>query len=109
MDKLKQRLASLISASISIAVLWALFKKINIIVLVHMKWWHFVLLLVAFFFFIDTVVAKGLKTKKPLERGRDRLSELGSTAKDGDATRSANDESEEILNDLRRRTKNTDR
>jgi hypothetical protein len=96
--KFRQKIASFLSAALFGGFLWILFKKINIVVLVHMKWWHFVLLLAVLFLVIDTMVSKGLGAKKPLERGKDKLDALHE-----DVSEKVSERSEAVLNEIKRK------
>ncbi len=76
MGKLKQRLASFITAAIFLGFLWVLFKKVIVVVWIRLEWWHLLLLLVLLFFFIDTMVSRGLGAKEPVARKKDRFDEM---------------------------------
>jgi hypothetical protein len=72
---LRQRLASLISAAIFIGFLWVLFNKMHIITVIVMPWWGLILLLIVFFFFIETMVARTVGAKEPVERAKESATE----------------------------------
>jgi ABC-type protease/lipase transport system fused ATPase/permease subunit len=65
---LRQRLTSLVSAAIFLGFLWVLFKKMIIVTWIVMPWWGLILLLIVLFFFIETMVARTVGAKEPVDR-----------------------------------------
>ena len=82
MDKLKAKLASFISASIFLGLMYVLFKKVHLVLFVNIPWWGFVLVLVALFFFIDTMVSRTLGSKEPIQRKKEQVGELGEATRE---------------------------
>jgi hypothetical protein len=77
MSKLRQKIASLISAIIFVGLLWVLFRKVHLVIWVNFPWKGFVLVLVLLFFFIDTMVSRSIGAKEPVERKKEQVAELG--------------------------------
>ncbi len=71
--QLRQRIASLISSILFLGFLWILFKKIIIVTWISMPWWALILLLVVLFFFIETMVARTVGAKEPVDRHKDAV------------------------------------
>jgi uncharacterized membrane protein len=94
MNRLRQRLISLISAVIFLGFLYVLFKKLIIVTWIPVPWWGALLGLVIMFFMIQTFVARTLGGKPPatkaLEKSKDAAATVASTAtKLGDDAMSA--------------------
>lgn len=99
----RQKIASFVSAVLFGGFLWLLFKKINIVVFVHMKWWHFVLLLGVLYLAINTMVSKSVGAKKPLERGKHKLDTMREGASDQVSERSEAVISEAVISEIKRK------
>jgi hypothetical protein len=84
MGKLRQKIASLISASIFLGFIWLLIRKVHFVIWVNFPWQGFLLIMVLLFFFIDTMVSRSIGAKEPIERKKDQVVELGH--KTADAT-----------------------
>lgn len=100
MNKLRQKAASLISASIFLGLVWILIRKVHFVIWVGFPWWGFIIMMVLLFVFIDTMVSRGFGAKEPVERKKDQISELGQ--KTADATSAK-------LESIRRRLSDDDR
>lgn len=97
-SRFRQRVASLISSVLFLGFLWILFKKIIIVTWISMPWWALILLLVVLFFFIETMVARTLGAKPPVERHKD-----GIAAGLDKATQSATTAGQDSLDAVKRR------
>jgi hypothetical protein len=84
MNKLRQKVASLVSAAIFLGILYALFSRLIIIVRVDVPWWAFIVMLVALFFVIDFFVSRAVGARSAVERKADSASELISRASEND-------------------------
>jgi hypothetical protein len=82
MGKLRQKIASFISASIFLGLVWLLIRKVHFVIWVNFPWWGFLLVMVLLFFFIDTMVSRSIGAKEPVERKKEQVVELGHKTKD---------------------------
>jgi protein-S-isoprenylcysteine O-methyltransferase Ste14 len=94
MNRLRQRLISLISAVVFLGFLYVLFKKLIIVTWIPVPWWGALLVLVVVFFMIQTFVARTLGGKPPAQRALDKSKEAAgnvasTAAKIGDGAVSA--------------------
>ncbi len=79
MNRLRQRLISLISAVIFLGFLYALFKKLTIVTWIPVPWWGALLGLVVLFVMIKTFVARTLGGKPPTQQALDKSKEAAGT------------------------------
>jgi hypothetical protein len=84
---LRQRVASLVTAGIFLAILYALFKKVHIFVLVHVPWWGLLLVLAGVWFLIESTVSRTLGAKTASQRAKDQL---GSVSDESDSQQREN-------------------
>lgn len=94
MGKLKQRLASLVTAGIFLGFLWLLFQKVIVVVWIRLQWWHLLLLLGLLFLVIDTVVSRSFGTSSQIDKKKDQL---------GTAKTQGVDTAQATLDDIKRR------
>lgn len=99
MAKLRQRLASLVTAGIFLGFLWLLFDKVIVVVWIRLQWWHLLLLLGILFLVIDNVVSRSFGTPSQIDKKKDDL---------GAAKTQAVDTAQETLDDIKRRLGKTD-
>lgn len=100
MNKLRQKVASLISAGIFLGLVWLLIRKVHFVIWVGFPWWGFLLMMVLLFFFIDTMVSRSVGAKEPVERKKEQAAELGQRTADATSAK---------LESIRRRLSDDDR
>jgi hypothetical protein len=80
MDRWRQRAVSFVSAAIFLAFLWLLFQKLIVVAWISIAWWMIPLMLIGLFVFIETMVAKTFRAKRPSERAAEKVKSVSKDA-----------------------------